>query len=155
MSRFAEKGGWLVVGQFVLMGATVGAGVLPPRWPDAVELELAVAGAVVAFVAALLAYLAAHELGRALTPFPEPARRAELVESGPYRLVRHPIYSAGLLFFVGYALFAGPLALIGTALLGLLWAHKSSVEEALLHDRYAAYASYARRVPWRLVPRVW
>lgn len=155
MSRFGQKGGWLVVAQFVLMGATIGAGILPPRWPDAVKLQLAVAGALAAFAGALVAYLAAHELGRALTPFPEPARRGTLVESGPYRLVRHPIYAAGLVFFVGYALFAGPLALLGTALLGWLWVHKSSVEEARLRERYEEYSTYAQRVRWRLVPRVW
>ncbi len=77
------------------------------------------------------------------------------MESGPYRFVRHPIYSAGILFFAGYALFAGPLSLVGTALLAFLWSHKASLEERFLRDRYHEYAAYAVRVPWRLVPGVW
>lgn len=155
MTRFGERGGWWVAAQFVLMGLTVGVGLLPPRWPDRLVDWLAVAGAVLAFAGAVFAYLAAHELGRALTPFPEPARRGELVESGPYRFVRHPIYLAGLVFFVGYALFAGPLSLAGTAVLGLLWARKATLEERLLRLRYDGYAAYERRVRWRLVPGVW
>jgi len=155
VTRFAEKGGWWVVAQFALMGATLGLGLLPPRWPDAATSELAIAGGVIAFLGAIVAYFAAHELGRALTAFPEPARRGALIESGPYRFVRHPIYSAGLLFFTGYALFAGPLSLLGTVLLGLLWSHKASLEERLLLERYAGYEAYERRVPWRLVPRIW
>jgi protein-S-isoprenylcysteine O-methyltransferase Ste14 len=155
VTRFAEKGGRWVVAQFALMGVTIGLGLLPPRWPDAATSELAVAGAVIAFLGAIVAYFAAHELGSALTPFPEPTGRGLLVESGPYRFVRHPIYSAGLLFFTGYALFAGPLALLGTVLLGLLWAHKASLEERLLVERYEGYEAYGRRVRWRLVPRIW
>jgi protein-S-isoprenylcysteine O-methyltransferase Ste14 len=143
------------VAQLVLMGATIGVAFVPPRWPDRISTWLAVTGASLAFLGALIAYLAAHELGRSLTPFPEPARRGGLVESGPYRYVRHPIYAAGLVFFAGYALFAGPLALVGTALLGVLWAHKASLEERLLEDRYHDYAAYEARVPWRLVPRLW
>jgi protein-S-isoprenylcysteine O-methyltransferase Ste14 len=155
VSSFADRGGWWVVAQFLLMAATIGMGLLPPRWPDGAEAGLVAAGAVVAFVGALLAYLAAHELGRALTPFPAPSRRGALVQTGPYRFVRHPIYLAGLLFFTGYALVAGPLGLVGSALLGLLWAHKASLEERFMQERYDGYADYERRVRWRLVPMVW
>jgi protein-S-isoprenylcysteine O-methyltransferase Ste14 len=152
---FAARGGWLVVAQFVLMGATLALGFLPPRWPDAIAEYLAAAGAFLAFCGAVVAYFAAHELGRALTPFPAPSRRGSLVDTGPYRFVRHPIYAAGLLFFAGYAVFAGPLALVGVALLAILWAHKATVEERFLQNRYDGYAGYEDRVRWRLFPGVW
>jgi len=155
MGDFAARGGWWVVAQFALMAATIGAGFAPPGWPGSSDKWLAVAGAVLALAGALLAYFAAHELGRALTPFPEPARRAALTERGPYRLVRHPIYAGGLLFFAGYALFSGPLALAGTVLLALLWARKAIVEERRLRARFEGYEAYAERVPWRLLTGVW
>ncbi len=155
MRRFGEKGGWWVVAQFATMAATVVVGLLPPRWPDAVAKEIAVIGALVAFAGAIVAYMATQQLGRGLTSFAEPARRGKLIEDGPYRIVRHPIYAAGLIFFTGYALFAGPLAILGTAVLALIWAHKASLEERLLEARYEGYAAYERRVRWRLVPKVW
>ena len=87
---------------------------------------LAVAG--IAF-----AVWAARSLGSSLTPFPKPLGTG-LVTSGPFAIVRHPIYTGGLAFFAGYALFASVPALVLTALLGLLWVGKMRVEERLLAE---------------------
>ena len=75
--------------------------------------------------------------------------------AGPFAHVRHPIYAGGLLFFVGWSLFAGPLALVLTAALGVLWALKARVEERHLLSRYPGYAAYAARVRSRLVPGIY
>ena len=45
---------------------------------------------------------AGRTLGRSLTPFPRPVG-AGLVTRGPFAIVRHPIYTGGLAFFVGYS----------------------------------------------------
>ena len=82
---------------------------------------------------------------RSLTPFPKPLGTG-LVTSGPFAIVRHPIYTGGLAFFAGYALFASVPALILTAVLGLLWVGKMRVEERLLA---AAYDGYAAVLPAR------
>lgn len=71
---------------------------------------------------------------------------------GPYRLVRHPVYAAYLIGWVGYAL-ASPTLLnilvVGISILFQLW--RIATEEQLLnHD--PQYGTYARRVPYRLVP---
>jgi protein-S-isoprenylcysteine O-methyltransferase Ste14 len=130
------------------MTGTVVAGFLPPGWPVAVRaigIALAVLGATY-FVAS------ARALGRSLTPLPKPRRRAELVERGPYRLVRHPIYGAGMLTFLGYGLATSVPALALAVLLAVLWLLKSAVEERWLEARFPAYPDYRRRTPRRFVP---
>jgi len=77
-----------------------------------------------------------------------------LVTTGPYRFVRHPIYTAVCLF-----VFAGALAHVsflaaGLALLVLLGALGRMVcEERLLVERYPEYADYAARTK-RMLPLV-
>ena len=147
-------GGWVVV-QLVLMAGIVVALFLPPRWPDSARTPLATAGAVLAVAGVGVAAYAGLSLGRWLTPFPRPAVGAELVVKGPYRFVRHPFYAGGLLFFCGLSLIGSVSALGGTGALALLWALKSRVEERHLLARFPAYADYAARVRWRLVPGVY
>jgi protein-S-isoprenylcysteine O-methyltransferase Ste14 len=149
------RGGAWVVAQFAVMGALLGLGFLPPDWPDAAQGWLSAAGAVLAAAGGGIAVWASRLLGRGLTPFPKPLGAGELVESGPYRVVRHPVYGGGLLFFLGYSLFAGVLALPATAVLAVVWALKARVEERHLVARYPGYAAYAERVRHRLVPRVY
>jgi protein-S-isoprenylcysteine O-methyltransferase Ste14 len=89
-------------------------------------------------------------LGDSLTPYPKPREDGVLVQTGPYRLVRHPIYTAGTLVFVGAALAASIPATIAAALLAVLWWFKAGVEERLLRERFPDYGEYRRRVPRRL-----
>jgi protein-S-isoprenylcysteine O-methyltransferase Ste14 len=147
-------GGW-VAAQFALIALVVIAVVIPPDWPSGARGVLPVVGAVLALAGAAVAVAASRALGRGLTPFPRPAEGAALVERGPYRVVRHPVYAGGLLFFVGWSLYAGPVALALTVLLALLWAGKTAVEERYLRDVYPAYGDYASRVRSRLVPGVY
>ena len=74
-------------------------------------------GAVLAVAGIAFAVWAARSLGTSLTPFPKPLGTG-LVTSGPFAIVRHPIYTGGLAFFAGYALFASVPALVLTAVLG-------------------------------------
>ena len=102
----------------------------------------------------LFAVWAGRTLGRSLTPFPKPVP-AGLVTTGPFALVRHPIYTGGIGFFVGYSLLTSAAALVLTACLSVLWALKLRVEERLLARVYADYPTYCRRVRRRLVPFVY
>ena len=137
-----------MVAQLLLMAGTVAAGFLTPGWPVAVRAV----GIAVAIVGVAYLLVSARALGRSLTPLPKPRRRAELVERGPYRLVRHPIYGAGMLTFLGYGLATSVPALALAALLAVLWLLKSAVEERWLEARFPAYPDYRRRTPRRFVP---
>ena len=141
--------------QFVLMAVVLALGVLAPGWPEDARWWLKVLGAVVAVAGAAVVAAAVRTLGSGLTPFPRPASGGALVETGPYAVVRHPVYSGGVLVFGGIALALSPWALVGVAALAVTWMLKSRVEERFLADRYPGYADYCERTRWRLVPFVY
>ena len=107
-----------------------------------------VAGAVVAGAAAVT-------LGGSLTAFPRPKASGELVTSGPFRAVRHPIYTGMLLTTGGASLVFSVWALVPTAALAALWSQKARVEERHLARVFPGYGEYRRRVRWRFVPFVY
>jgi len=79
----------------------------------------------------------------------------ELVTSGPYHYVRHPIYSGLLLLLLGWAVWRGrAVGFVGVAVLLLLFWIKARYEEQLMIDHFGdAYRSYKARVK-ALIPYV-
>ena len=148
-----DRGDRWVVAQFALMGLVLGAGWLPPGWPGSVDALLPALGAVVSLLGVLVAVWAWRTLDRSASPYPRPREGGRLIVTGPYEYVRHPIYSAGLLFFTGYALATSPAAFVPLAALAVLWRNKAALEEDLLARRYPEYRDYRARVPGGFVPR--
>jgi protein-S-isoprenylcysteine O-methyltransferase Ste14 len=78
----------------------------------------------------------------------------ELVRSGPYGLVRHPIYSGILLAGIGTVVALSWLWIGVVALAGIYFVYSATVEERYLTEQFPdAYASYRRRTKM-LVPFV-
>ncbi len=113
----------------------------------------AIGGAMVVAGLALSVW-AARTMGRSFTALPTPRPDGELVTSGPYRAVRHPVYSALLLALSGACIALAPVALTGVVALATLWWCKAGVEERHLRSRFPAYAPYAARVRARIIPWV-
>ncbi len=148
---FAARGGWWVVAQAVLL-ATVAATLLvgDPEVGPRLWLGLVIAGA-----GALEAWLGLSALGQGLTPYPEPPGGSSLVETGIYRLVRHPIYGGVVLGCLGLSIAAGSLpAVAASVLTGAFFWVKAGFEEQRLRRRFPGYAGYARRTRRRLLPWV-
>ncbi len=83
-------------------------------------------------------------------------RGQSVVSTGPYRYVRHPMYSSMFVFFPAGALLLGSWwgLLLGAVLLGLLvW--RIPFEERVLENGLAGYDEYERDVRYRLIPHVW
>jgi protein-S-isoprenylcysteine O-methyltransferase Ste14 len=150
----ARGGGWVGL-QFALLAAILALGLAAPGWPEGARWWLKGAGVLLVFAGALVIVKGSRTLGSGLTPFPRPAEGATLVESGPYAVVRHPIYTGGILFAAGISLALSPWALVATAALALVWALKARVEERFLADRYPGYDDYCRRTRYRLAPYVY
>jgi len=138
--------------QFLLLPAVALAGVVDPAAvspPPALAwaLGLALMGA-----GALLLGKGLLDLGSSLTPLPHPRDGAQLVVSGVYALVRHPIYGGLILTSFGWALVsASPLTLGLSLVLLAFFSLKSRREEAWLQARYEGYGAYVRRTK-RFVP---
>jgi protein-S-isoprenylcysteine O-methyltransferase Ste14 len=107
--------------------------------------------ALVFFVpAGLLAWTAPRALGRQWRIDAGLNADHQLVTSGPYRLVRHPIYTSMLCMLAGTGLLIAPLPLLAIGLLLFLAGTeiRVRVEESLLASRFAGrFDEYRRRVP--------
>ncbi|MEZ4736455.1 MAG: isoprenylcysteine carboxylmethyltransferase family protein [Caldilineaceae bacterium] len=80
----------------------------------------------------------------------------QVITSGPYALVRHPMYTAMTLIILFSALALGSYwALIPAALFPLLLVARILNEEAVLHRELADYDDYCQTVHYRLLPGVW
>ena len=146
---------WLVIAISITAGVLVAqnfpAAGLPHR-------PMFASAAVVLFVAGLiLRWWAIITLGRFFTVDVIIEKDHELVERGPFRIVRHPSYAGVLLAFVGLALSLGNWAALLVILLpiGAAFNHRMNVEEdALSRALGPRYAEYMKRTK-RLVPFVY
>jgi protein-S-isoprenylcysteine O-methyltransferase Ste14 len=146
--------GWFAI-QLLLFAAIALAGSLGPAWGGAARAAgLAVGGGLIA-CGGVLSVGGVLGLRANLTPFPKPLPDARLVETGSYRLARHPIYGGLILAAVGWGLAtASPVALGLAAVLVVFLDLKSRREEAWLVDQFEGYAAYRRRTR-RLLPWVY
>jgi protein-S-isoprenylcysteine O-methyltransferase Ste14 len=149
-NHFGSRGEAWVLIQVLLFGLFLLTPHLGPAWPAPTMFRIAGATAVLVGIAVLGS--SAVSLGKSLTPFPRPLPAAELVTSGAYRFVRHPIYFGLLLAALGIALLtSSPLRLVLTLLLGVFFNCKATREERWLVERYPGYPAYQARVK-KLVP---
>ena len=152
-SGFIRRGGLWVLCQAVLFFAAFGGAVIfPGCWYSP---AMTVAGLCLLGLAGLAGLAGAVSLGGNLSPFPQPLRASRLVQSGIYRLVRHPLYTAVFCAALGWSLlFGSGLGLAGALCLGLFLDAKARAEERALRRRFAEYEAYQRRVK-RFIPWVY
>jgi protein-S-isoprenylcysteine O-methyltransferase Ste14 len=152
------RGEWYVVAQFVLIGLVwLGPRTLAgqPTWAFPLPQAGPIAGGVLMGVGAVLMLAGFLRLGPGLTALPYPNDDGDLVQTGVYALVRHPIYTGLLAAGLGWALFIqGWLTLGYVMLLFVLLDVKARREERWLIEKFAAYATYRQRVR-KLIPFVY
>ncbi len=80
----------------------------------------------------------------------------KVISTGPYAVVRHPMYTGLLLIVLGTPLALGSSwALISFVLMALVIVWRILFEEQFLNEHLLGYANYCRNVRYRLVPLVW
>jgi len=86
----------------------------------------------------------------------EVASDQRVISTGPYAMVRHPMYAAAVVLLAGIPIALGSwwgLTVMSAIVPVLVW--RLLHEERFLAERLPGYRDYLMRVPWRLVPSVW
>jgi protein-S-isoprenylcysteine O-methyltransferase Ste14 len=118
-----------------------------PWWLCALGLAAAAWGFYVTFATARANTFASATIGL--------ERDQRVISTGPYGIVRHPMYSGIAVLMLGMAIALGSVAaLAASALLIVLLVVRLLDEEKLLRTELPGYAEYCARVKWRLAPGV-
>jgi protein-S-isoprenylcysteine O-methyltransferase Ste14 len=83
-------------------------------------------------------------------------REQRVIDTGPYALVRHPMYTAAIPYLAGVPLLLGSwygLLVVAAMIAGV--ALRAVSEENLLERKLPGYADYMKRVRYRLIPGLW
>ncbi len=151
-------GEWYVVAQMGLLvllffGPRTWAGW--PAWTAPFTWLGWIGGGLALAAGAVLLTFAISRMGSNLTPVPYPKDQARLIETGPYALVRHPMYCGVILIAFGYALLVHGWLTAGYALLALVFLDiKSRREEGWLTAKFPGYGAYQKRVR-KLIPFIY
>ena len=145
---------WLVISLSIAAGVFVAGNLATTILP---HRHFVAAIGVFVFGVGLLRWIAIIQLGRFFTVNVAIAADHRLIESGPYRFVRHPSYTGSLLAFLGFALTLGNWLsiLIVMVPITIVFLYRINVEERVLASALGdAYASYCRRTK-RLFPLIY
>jgi protein-S-isoprenylcysteine O-methyltransferase Ste14 len=153
-----SRGEWYVIVQtilFVLIASGPGWIDVHPHLPAVWRVVIALIGLALGAVGFLLSVAGVLGLGSNLSVFPRPKDDATLVQTGAYRVVRHPIYAGLIIGAIGWALLnASLVTLIYAVALFVFFDIKSRREERWLVDKFPDYAAYRTRVR-KLIPFVY
>lgn len=144
------------MGQALMFGLFVASLI----WGDSVDdvpglVVIQIVGLVLAFIGAAMSGWAAVHHGARLTPFPKPTDGMPLIDAGPYRFVRHPMYTGIIAFVFGVGLAYANLPTVLTGFLFVVFfMAKTGEEEDMLVRDVPGYREYRSSVPWRLIPYV-
>lgn len=83
-------------------------------------------------------------------------RKQQVVSTGVYGFVRHPMYLGGILLFIGTPLLLGSvLGVLLGVLVSFLLVARIIGEERMLLKELQGYADYRKNVKYRLIPLIW
>ena len=146
-SRFIVVGG-VLLGLFSAFAVAYAVPQAAIRWH---RDWLLAAGVLVMTAGVGLRFYAIRTLGQYFTVTVRTHQAQRVINAGPYRLVRHPSYSASLLTFTGACLaLANGMALVPIVLPAVAFAYRIRVEEAALlqalGDDYRRYMRHTKRL---------
>jgi protein-S-isoprenylcysteine O-methyltransferase Ste14 len=149
------RGEWYVAAQLVLIAVVFfGPRTMPglPIWPDPIVRTALCIGVVLGLTGIGLLLAGICKIGSRLTPLPCPKSDTRLIQSGPYRLVRHPMYFGGIMLAYGWALVVHGWLTLGYATVIVIFLDiKSRREERWLMEKFPEYRDYQKRVR-KLIP---
>ncbi len=160
-SSFFRYDGFLILGivVFTTLQLWTGVRILLGRvvYPDGWSvLLLALVGSLFVVVGALGTMMCRFQLGKFWDVKAELFENHRVIDSGVYRIVRHPIYAFACLMSSGTILvFLTWWNLLAGILVIACYAVKALSEEKLLAENLPGYREYQSKVPYRLAPWIW
>ncbi len=83
-------------------------------------------------------------------------RGHNVITTGPYKVVRHPMYFGGAIWIVSHCFALGSFySLIPTGILIIIMIIRTNLEDKLLHKQLKGYREYANKTRYRLIPGIW
>ena len=111
-------------------------------------------GLTVTVIGGLILIISLLQLSKNLSPFPTPKSNSQLIQTGLYKYIRHPIYTGILISFIGYSFYSESLYKLAiTFILLVLFIFKSKYEENKLSEKFSEYSSYKEKTG-RFLPRI-
>ena len=120
-------------------------------------VELKATGALMVLISLYISFLTMRENPYSSAVVRVQKERAQtVISTGPYRYVRHPMYTGACLFFLGTALLLGSwYGVLCTPVFIGLFAVRAVLEERVLREELEGYDAYMARVKYRFFPHVW
>jgi protein-S-isoprenylcysteine O-methyltransferase Ste14 len=154
-----DRGEYWVIAQGILLLVFA---LIPPITPSFIDLYSSVwlyASWVLTAIFSILAIVflgrSLSDLGQNLTPLPHPRDEGQLVKTGVYGLVRHPMYSGVIYLALAYGSWQMSwVHLVGSIILFVFFDAKSRKEEVWLIEKFTDYASYSNSVK-KLIPWIY
>jgi protein-S-isoprenylcysteine O-methyltransferase Ste14 len=154
-----DRGEYWVIAQGVLLLVFA---LIPPITPSSIDFRLSTWIYTSWILSVIFSILAIVFLGRSLvdldqnlTPLPHPRDRGQLVTTGVYGLVRHPMYSGVIYLALAYASWQMSwVHLVGSIGLLVFFDAKSRKEEVWLTEKFSDYAIYSTTVK-KLIPLIY
>lgn len=113
-------------------------------------------GGAVAFIIAYVLYAEVLRENAYLSRTIQVQENQKVVDTGLYRIVRHPMYSVTLLLFISMPIVLGSLySLIVFLAYPFIIAKRIKGEESFLEKELDGYAIYKKKVKYRLIPFIW
>ena len=136
-----------VVAQFILFAVFAAAWLILPRSESMQSPGIAPVVLLAPVIIFLWALASFQRQSRAMPNVtPTPNQQTGLVQSGIYKWIRHPIYTAVITGALGASLLNGhPVVYVLVVVFAIFFTFKSSYEETLLSSVFPEYASYRTR----------
>lgn len=118
------------------------------------NIYLLYAGLAVAYLGILLFLFSKKALHDQYSPCFDMHSPERIIKEGPYRYIRHPIYTANIILLSGFFISSGSLWVAFNVVLLLVYYRKSAaMEEAHLRSAFAEYSEYAGNTGM-FIPRI-